>query len=74
MITLNTEERSILAIFEPRFDFILRLHQALDADPALVALRDEIAVGQRATPWSVIDDMITYNSLSLRRAIITPSG
>jgi len=56
----DTDEGSILAISGPRFDFIDRLRQAQDVDPALVALRDEINASQRGTPWTVVDNMIAY--------------
>jgi len=56
----DTDEGSILAISGPRFDFIDRLRQAQDVDPALVALRDEINAGQRGAPWTVVDNMIAY--------------
>jgi len=49
----DTDGGSILAISGPRFDFIDRLRQAQDVDPALVALRDEINAGQRGAPWTV---------------------
>jgi hypothetical protein len=56
----DTEEGTILAISTPRFDFIGRLRHAQTREPALVAIHDEIRAGTRTTPWTVIDDMITY--------------
>ena len=58
----NTDEGTILAISAPWFDYIACLHQAQATDPALVAIRDEITVGTRASPWSMIDDMVTFDS------------
>jgi len=46
----DTDEGSILMISGPRFDFIDRLRQAQDIDPALVALHDEISASQRGAP------------------------
>jgi hypothetical protein len=56
----DTEEGAILAISVPRFDFIGRLHHVQTTEPALVAIHDEIHAGTRTTPWTVIDNMITY--------------
>jgi len=58
----DTEEGAVLAISTPRFDYIERLRQAQDTDPALVAIRDEITAGTRAAPWSLIDGMVAYDS------------
>ena len=58
----NTEEGIVLAISAPRFDYIERLRQAQDTDPALIAIRDEITAGTRAAPWSPIDGMVAYDS------------
>lgn len=60
----------ILAISGPHFDFIGLPHQAQDTDPALVAMRDKIRSGTRIAPWSITDDMITYDS----RLYIPPSS
>ena len=58
----DTEEGMLLAVSSPRFDFIDRLRQAQDSDPALAAIRDEITAGHRAAPWSIIDGMVAFNS------------
>ena len=58
----DTEEGTVLAISAPRFDYIERLRQAQDTDPALVTIGDEITVGTRAAPWSLIDGMVAYDS------------
>jgi hypothetical protein len=48
----DTEEDStsgaILAVSTPRFDFITHLHDVQATDPALVALREELAGGSRS--------------------------
>jgi hypothetical protein len=56
----DTEETAVLAISGPRFDFIDRLRQATDQDPALVAIRDEIASNQRMAPWSLTDGVVAF--------------
>ena len=58
----DTEEGTVLAISAPRFDYIERLRQAQDTDPALVAIWNKITAGTRAAPWSLIDDMVAYDS------------
>ena len=58
----DTEEGTVLAISAPRFNYIERLRQVQDTDPALVAIRDEITAGTRAAPWSLIDGMVAYDS------------
>nr|CAB3494457.1 unnamed protein product [Digitaria exilis] len=65
-----TEEGLILATSRPRFDFIDHLRHAQHDDPALVALRDEITAGTRATPWAVVDGMVTYDG----RLYISPAS
>jgi hypothetical protein len=56
----DTEEEELLALSAPRFDFIDRLRQAQLSDPALVALRGDIDVGDRQAPWSVVDGMVQF--------------
>jgi len=56
----DTEDGAILALAAPRFDFVDRLRRAQDADPGLVALRDEIMAGTRGAPWSLVDAMVQY--------------
>jgi hypothetical protein len=60
----NTEEDTtsgaVLAVSAPRFDFIARLHDVQATDPALVAIREELADGSRSAPWALIDDLLTY--------------
>ena len=58
----DTDDGVVLAISTPHFDFITRLRQAQAIDPALVAIRDDIAARSRAAPWSLIDDLVTYDS------------
>ena len=56
----TSEEGSVLALSVPRFDFVDHLRHAQRQDPALVALRDEIAAGTRGAPWSLLDSMVAY--------------
>lgn len=57
----DTEEAAVLAISGPRFVYIDRLQQATTMDTALVALKDKLAVGTRAGPWSLIDGLVTFH-------------
>lgn len=70
----DTDEGSttsmILAISAPRFDYIDRLRQAQETDPAIVALRDEINAGTRRSPWSMLDGMVAFDT----RLYIPPSS
>jgi hypothetical protein len=68
----DTEDSTgaVLALSAPKFDFIDRLRQAHDGDPALVAIREEILAGNRATPWAVRDGLVTYAG----RLYIVPSS
>jgi len=54
----DTEEGALLALSASRFNFIDRLRQAQQTDPALVGLREDISAGSRGAPWSVVDGMI----------------
>jgi transposase InsO family protein len=56
----DTEESAILAISRPRFEFIDRLRLAHDQEPALVALKEEIANDLHMAPWSLIDGMVAF--------------
>ena len=56
----DTEEMALLAVSGPRFDFIDCLRHANNTDPALVALRTEIADAQRAAPWSLVDRLVAF--------------
>jgi len=56
----TSEEGSILALSTPRFDFVDRLRHAQRQDPALVALKEEIAACTRGAPWSLLDGMVAY--------------
>jgi hypothetical protein len=56
----DTEEGALLAISAPRFDFIGRLRHAQATEPALVAIHDVVHAGTRTAPWTVVDDMVTY--------------
>jgi len=56
----DTDEGSIIAISGPRFDFISRLRQAQDTDPALVSIWDELREGSRGTPWTLVDGMVQF--------------
>ena len=62
LLCRDTDEGAILAISAPWFDYIACLRQAQATDPALVAIRDEITAGTHASPWSMIDDMVTFDS------------
>ena len=44
------EERVVLAVSASRFDYITRLRHEQEADPALMALRDEVAAGTHDDP------------------------
>ena len=66
----DTEDAALLAISGPRFDFVERLRQANDSDPALVALRNELSAGQRTAPWSLVDGMVAFQG----RLYIPPSS
>lgn len=57
----DTDEGVVLAISALRFDFIARLRQAQATDPALIAMKDKISASSRASPWSVIDDMVAFD-------------
>jgi hypothetical protein len=56
----DTDDSTILAISGPRFEFIDRLHLAHDQEPALVALKEEIASDLRRAPWTLIDGMVAF--------------
>lgn len=56
----DTKEAVVLALSTPWFDFIDRLRQANTSGPAMVALRSEIATGQRAAPWSLVDNLVAF--------------
>ena len=56
----DTDEGVIFAISAPRFDFVTRLRQAQDTDPALVAIRDELRAGSRGAPWTLVDGMVQF--------------
>lgn len=57
----DTDDVMAMAMSGPHIDFIDRLRAENDTDPALRALRDEIATGQRGEPWSVVDNMVTFS-------------
>ena len=54
----DTDEGVLVAMSVPRFDFITRLRQAQDTDPALVAIQDELRAGSRGAPWMLVDGMV----------------
>lgn len=56
----DTEETAVLAISGPRFDFISRLRQANQQDPALVTLQEDISSSQRTAPWAITDGLVTF--------------
>jgi transposase InsO family protein len=56
----DSEEGEVMAISAPHFDFNERLRHAQATDPALVAIRDEVRVGTRTTPWALVDGMVTF--------------
>jgi hypothetical protein len=55
------DDRSILVLSVPRFDFVTRLRQAQLSDPTLIALQDEVRAGSKGLPWAVIDGMVQYS-------------
>ena len=59
--TEETNGGAVLAVSTPRFDFNTRLHDVQATDPALVALREELAAESRAAPWALTDDLVTYD-------------
>ena len=56
----DTDEGVIFAFSAPRFDFVTRLRQAQDTDPALVAIRDELRAGSRGVPWTLVDGVVQF--------------
>jgi hypothetical protein len=66
----DTEEGAILALSTPRFDFVARLRQVQDTDPALIAIRDDVRAGSREAPWTLVDNILQYG----RRLYIPPSS
>jgi hypothetical protein len=58
--TDDSEGSTILALSAPRFDFVTRLRQAHGANPALVALLQELSSGARGAPWSLVDGLVQY--------------
>jgi len=56
----DTEELTAMAITGPCFDFITRLRQANEQDPALITLREEILNDKRSAPWAVIDGLVAF--------------
>jgi hypothetical protein len=57
----DTDEPTILAISDPGLDFVNRLRQAHATDLALVALKEELAAGQRSGSWSLLDGLVAFN-------------
>jgi hypothetical protein len=57
----DTPEGVLLAVSAPCFDYIGRLRHEHTSDPALVALREELAVGSRGAPWALVDGLLTYD-------------
>jgi hypothetical protein len=56
----DTEELAVFAISGLQFDFIERLCQAHDTDPALVTIKAKLTAGQHAAPWSLVDGMVAF--------------
>jgi hypothetical protein len=56
----TVDDATVLMLSALRFDFIERLRQAQDVDPALVAIKDEIGTGARSKPWSITDGMVLF--------------
>ena len=54
------EEGAILAFSAPRFDFVDRLRHAQLAEPAIIAIRDDVLAGIRTAPWAIVDGMLQY--------------
>lgn len=53
-------EVAVRALSLPSFSLFDDLRRELERDPAAVALREEIQKGNRASPWAIVDDLITY--------------
>ena len=51
---------TILAISGPRFDFVDRLRQAHELEPALVVIKEAITANQRGAPWSLVDGLVAF--------------
>jgi hypothetical protein len=60
----DTTSGAVLTVSAPRFDFIARLHDVQATNPALVAIREELADGSRSAPWALIDDLLAYEGRS----------
>jgi hypothetical protein len=58
----NVDVVSAFLLVTSQFSFIYRIHQANDADPAPVALSEDIQTGRRATPWPILDRMVTFHN------------
>ncbi|WVZ49391.1 hypothetical protein U9M48_000757 [Paspalum notatum var. saurae] len=56
----DAEEGHICALSAPTFDIVRDLCLAATADPALVALHDQIMSGELDDPWAVIDGVVTF--------------
>jgi hypothetical protein len=55
------DEGAVLLLSAPRFDFVERLRQAQQADPALVALQADLRAGKRPAPWALVDGLVQYS-------------
>lgn len=47
----------------PQLAFFDELRATTEADLALVALRDEVLVGQRGVPWTVSDGLLLFDKI-----------
>jgi hypothetical protein len=56
----TTEDGTLFALSAPHFNFLARLRQLHDTDPAMVALREEITTGGRSAPWTLVDGMVQF--------------
>jgi hypothetical protein len=57
----DTDEPAILTISGPGFDFVDRLCQSHAIVPALAALKEELAAGQRPGSWSLHDGLVAFD-------------
>lgn len=50
----------LAAICCPSFTWFEDLRAELAADPAVVALKEEVQAGTRTEPWAIVDDLLTF--------------
>jgi hypothetical protein len=57
----DMEDAAIFSLSGPTFQVFDQLRQAAASQSALVALRDEILVDTRKTPWAFVDGLVLFN-------------